>query len=145
MMLLPPWVSAKSERCTALVELHELLQTARFAEFWSSGKRQMFSSSVIGFDAAIRRYVLGCLALTYREMPAQHLCKSLGFVDLAALQQQQPHLKIDNNKVVLLESPSTTTATGASNSTTTTNPELQLAQLTDLILTLEKKNDVPLL
>ena len=81
--LLPDEVRAK-EPIASLVRYSELLETAKFVEFWEAanlGGNELLDG-VPGFDEAIREYMVGVLAITYQKI------ESAVFQELLALGEE---------------------------------------------------------
>jgi hypothetical protein len=131
-MLLPERV-VKLEKVALMMELWDMLQTCRFEDFWAltNKNRDLY---IPGFEAAIRRFVVSTVSLTFRkEIAAATLCKYLGVAsakDLGAV-----GLSANEQGVVELAS----LPDAAAVSSRPAAAEFQLSQLTDLILAVEKK------
>ena len=123
MMLLPASL-AKSDKAVALLEMGELLQQAKYAEFWT----RLAASKIVvpGLVPAMQRYILLCISSTFKEISADALCDHLGVKSLSAV-----NLKANEQNQVVLCMPDVVRHVGGN--------DMQLAQFSSLIVALQKK------
>mmetsp|Transcript_1714 Transcript_1714/g.2243 ORF Transcript_1714/g.2243 Transcript_1714/m.2243 type:complete len:222 (-) Transcript_1714:223-888(-) len=93
----------ESESIRQLVKYWELLEAAKFVEFWEAANLggNTLLDSVPGFDTAIRSYMVGVLAISYQRIESDVFMELLALdkAHLDAYVNQMPNLmNLDENK-----------------------------------------------
>ena len=104
--LVPEDVRARAP-VSELVVYGELLETAKFAEFWEMAKlgSNPLLDGIVGFDTAIRSYMVGVFAKTYQKTESIVFMENLALGDthLAPYVSQHPDsIRLEGRDVIFL-------------------------------------------
>jgi len=87
MYMIPEYLHVE-EPIKILIQIHNLLETAQFVEFWNEAKAcKEFTEIFPGFEDAIRSFIIGVVTNTYQTISKEFLSEVLNLrgVDLDAM------------------------------------------------------------
>jgi len=95
----------KEQIVTNLIELENLLETAKFEKFWKEYKKcaEVFDT-VVGFEDAIKEFILNCIELSFNSISKEFLGQILNTTNVDKIIEKKGWSSKENNYVVIPKS-----------------------------------------